>query len=82
MSILTAEGPRGAAHAAAGRRRERLFFTGMSVVFLVYDLAARGRVHRATLWGGLLLVASHPLRLLVGQTQAGLTFAEWLTQWS
>jgi hypothetical protein len=51
------------------------------VLILIYDLISRGRPHRATVWGGLLLVASHPLRLLVGQTQAWLTFATWLTQW-
>ena len=51
------------------------------VVCLVYDLATRGRFHRATVLGGLLLVASHPLRLVVGNTRAWLSFAEWLTSW-
>lgn len=51
------------------------------VVCLAYDLAARGRFHRATVLGGLLLVVSHPLRLVVGNTQAWLSFAEWLTRW-
>jgi hypothetical protein len=51
------------------------------VACLLYDLVARGRPHRATVWGGLLIVVSHPLRLVVGETQAWLAFATWLTQW-
>ena len=51
------------------------------VVCLLYDLVARGRPHRATVWGGLAVVVSHPLRLLVGNTQGWLSFATWLTDW-
>jgi hypothetical protein len=51
------------------------------VVCLAYDLVSRGRFHRATVAGGLLLVVSHPLRLVVGGTRVWLAFAEWLTQW-
>jgi hypothetical protein len=50
------------------------------VICLIYDLVTRRRVHPATIWGGLLLVVSHPLRLVVGNTQAWLDFATWLTQ--
>jgi hypothetical protein len=49
------------------------------LVLLVYDIFTRGRPHRVTVLGGLLLVASHPLRLVVGSTQAWLSFATWLT---
>jgi hypothetical protein len=49
------------------------------LVILLYDLLTRGRPHRATVWGGLLLIVSHPLRLVVGSTQAWLSFATWLT---
>jgi hypothetical protein len=60
-------------------------FFGLSdlfvVVCLAYDLVSRGRFHRATVLGGLLLVVSHPLRLVVGNTQPWLAFAEWLTRW-
>lgn len=49
------------------------------LVILLYDLLTRGRPHRATVWGGLLLIVSHPLRLMVGNTQAWLSFATWLT---
>jgi hypothetical protein len=63
-----------------------LAFFGLADLFivpcLIYDLAARGRVHRATAWGGLLIVASQPLRLLIGGTHAWLSFADWLTRWA
>ena len=62
-----------------------LAFFGLSDLFIVpcllYDLFTRGRFHRATVLGGLLIVISHPLRLLIGSTQAWLAFATWLTQW-
>jgi hypothetical protein len=51
------------------------------LVLLLSDLDTRGRPHRATVWGGLLLIVSHPLRLVVGGTQAWLSFATWLTDW-
>jgi hypothetical protein len=51
------------------------------VVCLLYDLVTRGRFHRATVWGGLIIIVSHPLRLIIGNTQAWLAFAAWLTQW-
>lgn len=61
-------------------------FFGLSDLFilpmLIYDIATRGRPHRATVIAGGLLIASHPLRLIVGGTHAWLVFAGWLTQWS
>ena len=51
------------------------------VVCLLYDLYARRRFHSATVWGGLLIIISHPLRLFVGGTRVWLSFAEWLTSW-
>jgi hypothetical protein len=63
-----------------------LAFFGLTDLFIVplllYDLVTRGRPHRATVLGGSLLVLSHPLRLLIGNTHAWLAFATWLTQWS
>lgn len=50
------------------------------VVMLAYDLTVRKRVHPATIWGGLLIVASQPLRLMIAGTPAWLGFAEWLTR--
>lgn len=59
-------------------------FFGLTDVFivacLIYDLLSRGRPHRATLWGGLFIIASQPLRLLIGGTHAWIIFAGWLTR--
>jgi hypothetical protein len=49
------------------------------VAMLVYDFATRRKVHPATIWGGLVLVASQPLRLMISGTPAWLAFAGWLT---
>jgi hypothetical protein len=60
-----------------------LIFFGIPDLFilaiLIYDLFTNGRPHRATVLGGLLVVVSHPLRLPVGNMQAWLSFATWLT---
>jgi hypothetical protein len=49
------------------------------VALLVYDLVTRRRIHPATIWGGLVIVASQPLRLMISGTPAWLAFAGWLT---
>ena len=49
------------------------------VAMLVYDFATRGKAHPATIWGGLVIVASQPLRLMISGTPAWLAFAAWLT---
>jgi hypothetical protein len=58
-------------------------FFGLTDLFIVaciiYDLATRRRVHPATLWGALFIVASQPLRLMISGTPAWLAFAGWLT---
>jgi len=63
-----------------------LAFFGLSDLFiipcLIYDFATRGRPHRATLLAGALIVASHPLRLVLGNTHAWIAFATWLTHWT
>jgi hypothetical protein len=60
-----------------------LTFFGLADLFilaiLVYDLATRGKVHPATIWGGLLVVGSQPLRLMFSGTPLWLTFAGWMT---
>ncbi|MDQ2921316.1 MAG: hypothetical protein M3R52_06875 [Acidobacteriota bacterium] len=60
-------------------------FFGLTDVFVVacllYDLITLKRIHRATALGALLIVASQPLRLIIGGTNAWLTFATWLTHW-
>jgi len=58
------------------------FFGGM-LLFLVactiYDRRTRGRIHRATIWGGLLIALSVPARMALGNTAAWLAFASWIT---
>jgi hypothetical protein len=49
------------------------------VAMLVYDLSTTRKVHPATIWGGLVIVASQPLRLMISGTPAWLAFAGWLT---
>jgi hypothetical protein len=48
------------------------------VAGVAYDLYSRRRVHPAYLWGGLLLVASQPLRLVVSHTPVWLAFGDWV----
>ena len=58
-------------------------FFGLSDLFIVaivvYDLSTRGKLHPATIWGGLLIVASQPFRLMISGTGPWLAFASWLT---
>ena len=68
------------------QRAGPLAFFGLSDLFiipcLIYDLATRGRPHRATMIAGALIVISHPLRMVIGGTHAWLVFATWLTHWT
>jgi len=63
-----------------------LVFFGVSdlliMPLLIYDVATRGRPHRATVIGAALLVISHPLRIIIGNTHAWIAFATWLTHWT
>lgn len=52
------------------------------VPMLLFDWKTRGSLHRTTVIGGLALVASHPLRLMIGFTAPWLAFAEWATRWT
>ena len=47
---------------------------------IMYDLVHLRRIHPAYIWGWLLLVASQPLRLVIGRTDAWLAFARVLTR--
>ena len=59
-----------------------LAFFGLTDLFLlaliVWDLKTRRGLHPATLWGGLALLISQPLRMVVSGTAAWKTFASWL----
>jgi hypothetical protein len=59
-------------------------FFGLTDLFIVaciiYDLVTRKRVHPATIWGGLVIVASQPLRLMISGTPAWMAIASWMTR--
>jgi hypothetical protein len=44
-----------------------------------WDFRSRGRLHPVTLWGGLVIVLSQPLRLVISGTPAWGEFARWAT---
>jgi hypothetical protein len=48
---------------------------------LLYDLWSTHRIHRATLWGGILIVFVQQTRLHIGATAAWHTFAAWIQSW-
>ena len=56
-------------------------FFGVTDLFVLaaiaYDFLARRRVHPAYVWGGLLIIASQPLRLVMSGTASWLAFADW-----
>lgn len=62
-----------------------LAFFGLTDAFVVfcvlYDLVTLRRIHRASALAGLFIIASHPLRMMLGGTHAWLSFAGWLTHW-
>jgi len=60
-----------------------LFFvlTDMGLVaMLAYDVITRRRPHAATVWGGLLLVATQFIRTTAGATAAWIAFARVLAR--
>jgi hypothetical protein len=60
-----------------------LAYFGITDLFIValgvWDFRSQGKLHRVTLWGGLLMILSQPLRLIVSGTTAWVVFAEWAT---
>jgi hypothetical protein len=62
-----------------------LAFFGLTDAFVVfcvlYDFVTLRRIHRASALAGLFIIASHPLRMMLGGTNAWLSFATWLTHW-
>lgn len=61
---------------AAHKRLMALFVAAVAI----HDRRTLGRLQPMTLWGGLLLIASFPGRLAIGNTDLWLTFAAWLTR--
>jgi hypothetical protein len=43
----------------------------------IWDVGSRGRLHPATLWGGLALIIAMPLRLMLGASETWQSFARW-----
>jgi hypothetical protein len=60
-----------------------LAFFGIADLFVIalaaWDFRSRGRLHPVTLWGGLLVIVSQPVRLVVSGTAWWQGFAQWLT---
>jgi hypothetical protein len=52
--------------------------TLLLVPIVAWDLKTRQRLHPVTLWGGLLLVVSGPLRLALAQTDGWLVLSNWM----
>ena len=48
------------------------------VPLFVWDWKALGRIHPVTLWGGLTLAVSAPLRILVSRTDEWVALSHWL----
>jgi len=59
-----------------------LVFLGLTDLCIVgcvlYDTVKNRRLHPAFLWGTLLVIASQPLRIMLGGTDAWLKFSQWL----
>ncbi len=60
------------------RGRRLVVMLAFIVAAPLADLLSGRRPHPISLWGGLLLVASMPLRFAVAQTAAWHQFARWL----
>lgn len=58
-------------------------FFGVADLFIlaivVYDIVSRGRIHPATLWGGLVVILSQAGSVVLAGSKAWMTFAHWAT---
>lgn len=52
----------------------------IAIACLVYDTVVFRRLHPAYAWGALVLVTSHPARLVIAHTSVWIFFARWLTR--
>lgn len=63
-----------------------LFFFGVPsllvIGLLIYDTRRTGKLNKAFLIGGLILIASYPLRIVISGTAAWMSFAAWVTSWA
>lgn len=51
----------------------------LAIIFVIGDTWKHGKLNKVFLSGAILLIASHPLRIMLGGTQLWLRFATWLT---
>lgn len=54
----------------------------ITIGLIAYDTWANRRLNKVFLAGGILLIASYPLRLMLSTSDAWHTFATWLTTWA
>ena len=62
-----------------------LFFGVPTLLFiglLIYDSRRTGKLNKVFLIGGLILIASYPLRIVISGTAAWMSFATWVTTWA
>ena len=63
-----------------------LMFFGIPTLILIfaviYDRLQQGKFNKIFVYGSLLLFISYPLRLMISGTEAWMSFARWLTQFS
>ena len=63
-----------------------LFFFGipafLALGFLIYDTVKNGKLNKPFAIGAAILIASYPLRLMVSESNAWLSFASWITGWA
>jgi hypothetical protein len=57
-----------------------LLVDALVLVMFLYDWRTQRSIQRATLWGGLLLLAAHPFRFWLATTTGWERFAKWLMQ--
>ena len=51
----------------------------LTIVFVAVDTWKTGKVNKPFLYGGILLIASYPIRMMLGATDLWLRFATWIT---
>jgi hypothetical protein len=64
----------------SGTAATLLVFVLLLAACVAHDYYERGRLHPLNVWGGVAILASVPGRVLVAQTDAWHSFAEWATR--
>ena len=63
-----------------------LFFFGLpsilTIILITLDARNTGKLNRPFLIGGILLIASYPIRLALSGTEVWLSLASWITNWA